>query len=145
MPVIADTWKYYQQASEELSRCREEKMLFSFADEHALDFYGSLLAKSPLSGTYVTPLLRFLRRYDSLHRTSYYQTARAYILSQFHPLEAARMLGIHRNSLNYRLDRIRELTDFSEIDSLSTDPDPERIKELLLSCVLLDYTNMHKS
>ena len=48
------------------------------------------------------------------------------------------MLGIHRNSLSYRMDKIRQITDFSEIDSLSAEPDPDRIKELVVSIIMLD-------
>ena len=48
--------------------------------------------------------------------TQYYETLRAYVLSCFHPSDAARYLEIHRNSLTYRLDRIREEVDLSVVD-----------------------------
>ena len=48
------------------------------------------------------------------------------------------MLSIHRNSLSYRLDRIRELIDFSGFDELITSKDADKINVLALTFLYID-------
>ncbi len=47
--------------------------------------------------------------YDAAHAASYGQTLRVYLASFGDPTEASRALGVHTNTLRYRLRRLREL------------------------------------
>lgn len=38
------------------------------------------------------------------------ETLEAFFTSDCHPIAAARQLGLHRNTLNYRLDKITSMT-----------------------------------
>ncbi|MGX8715492.1 MAG: PucR family transcriptional regulator, partial [Lachnospiraceae bacterium] len=135
---LGNTWIYYLQAKREIQACRRQGTYISYASEGSLAYYQSQLHQNNLTYAYISRPLLELQNYDELHGTAYYQTAKACILSFFHPGDAAAMLGIHRNSLSYRMDKIRKITDFSEIDRLAAEPDPDRIKELVVSIIMLD-------
>ena len=135
---LGNAWLYYLQAKREIQACRRQGTYISYASEGGLAYYQNQLDQNNLTYAYISRPLLQLQHYDALHGTAYYATARACILSFFHPGDAAAMLGIHRNSLSYRMDKIRQITDFSEIDSLSAEPDPDRIKELVVSIIMLD-------
>lgn len=55
------------------------------------------------------PVVR-LRRHDTEHGTRYIATLRAWLQSQGDPVEAGRLLGVHENTVRYRLRKMRELT-----------------------------------
>lgn len=135
---LEHAWIYYLQARRQLQACLRQGIFTSHASEGSLSYYQNQLNQNILTYAYISRPLLQLRQYDDLHQTDYYHTAKAYILSFFHPADAASMLGIHRNSLAYRLDKIRQITDFSDIDNLAARPDPGRIEELVISCTMID-------
>lgn len=51
-----------------------------------------------------------LRRHDTEHGTQYVATLRAWLQAQGDPAEAGRQLGVHENTIRYRLRKIAELT-----------------------------------
>jgi hypothetical protein len=51
-----------------------------------------------------------LRRHDEEHATHYVATLRAYLESQGDPNEAGRRLGVHPNTIRYRLRKMAEVT-----------------------------------
>jgi DNA-binding PucR family transcriptional regulator len=61
-------------------------------------------------GKYCHPALELLRQYDHRQSSELYDTLRAYADSGGSVKLTADALFIHRNSLMYRLDRIREIT-----------------------------------
>lgn len=69
---------------------------------------------------YCHPALDLLRKYDFENGTALYQTLKAYIEAGLNQHNTAEQLFLHRNSLSYRLKRIKELTslDFKEADLL---------------------------
>ena len=129
---------YYEQALEELDRARSSENHRSSADDHCADHFMQLLADDPLSKAYIRPELQALHDFDRIHGTAYYETLRAYTLCGFQGTHAARMLGIHRNSFLYRLDRIRELIDFSPYDAFASRPNLRMMGEIVASFSLLD-------
>ena len=88
--------------------------------------------------TYALPELVRLKRYDEANQTQFFETLYAYTYASFHLSDAARYLGIHRNSLDYRLKRIREIIDFSLFDKLLSVPDKDAFTYLMLSFAIVD-------
>ena len=130
--------RYYRQALAEVIRCKEQHLRRSRGVDHIGDHLLSLLRADPLNETYIVPELRTLLKYDRQEETAYYETLRAWFYSGFHPTSAAAMLGIHRNSFNYRMDRIRQLIPFERIDTAAADPERRRINDYFYSFMYLD-------
>ena len=57
------------------------------------------------------PALRILKEYDEKHNTDLYQTLYVYLKNRQNATDTAEALFIHRSTLLYRLNRIRELTN----------------------------------
>lgn len=130
--------EYRQQALEEL-KCAQERGAQRFcADDHAVDHFLRLLEGDALAKTYVRSDLLTLKAFDRVHGTAYYETLRAYCLSGFHATHTARLMKIHRNSLLYRLNRIRELIDFEPYDALAAQPDVMSFGEVIGSFIVID-------
>lgn len=55
------------------------------------------------------PVVR-LRRHDTEHGTRYVATLRAWLRAQGDPAEAGQLLGVHENTVRYRLRKMSELT-----------------------------------
>lgn len=67
-----------------------------------------------------------LRSHDETHGTDYARTLRVYLDQHLNVMQTARLLFIHRSTLLYRLDKIKEILD-SPLD------DPEELLYLALS------------
>ena len=52
--------------------------------------------------------------------------------------DTARCLGLHRNSVDYRLRRIREIVDLSDFDALASNPDEDKLVQLVVSFAIID-------
>ncbi|WP_169313431.1 PucR family transcriptional regulator [Treponema primitia] len=80
------------------------------------------------------PALQILKAYDTAHNTELYKTLFEYLYHGHNKNEAARVLFLHRNSLNYRLNKIKELTgakfdnpdeqNFALLSFLLEEPEP---------------------
>ena len=127
-----------KQAQRESGRCVEEGVAQSYADEHAAAYFAEVLRGDELLASYAHPEVVRLRRYDDENGTHFYETLRAYTLSGFHLSDAARSLNLHRNSLDYRLKRIREIIDFSDFDLLVNKPDEGKLTEVIVSFAIVD-------
>ena len=55
--------------------------------------------------------------YDAAHAATYGQTLRVYLASFGDPAEASKALGVHTNTLRYRLRRLRELFGLDVADA----------------------------
>ncbi|OLF15027.1 helix-turn-helix domain-containing protein [Actinophytocola xanthii] len=51
-----------------------------------------------------------LRRHDGENGTQYIPTLRAWLQAQGDPAEAGQLLGVHENTIRYRIRRMSELT-----------------------------------
>jgi DNA-binding PucR family transcriptional regulator len=67
----------------------------------------------------ITPALARLLNHDAQHKTEYVRTLAAYFASMGRLRTAATQLGIHRNTLEYRMARIQEVaaTDLDNPDN----------------------------
>jgi len=80
-----------------------------------------------------SPKIMELLRYDALHKTEYYHTVKAYLECNLNLARTSEVLFIHRTTLLYRLDRIKQLFDLNFNDPL------ERMY-YQLSISLISYT-----
>lgn len=67
------------------------------------------LAGNPELESFQQDLLGTLEEYDRQHRSELVQTLDAFFLAGANHMQAARDLHVHRNTLIYRLDRVRDL------------------------------------
>lgn len=129
---IEDSQYYYQQAKIALKtglKAYPSMWYHKFADVTL--FYIESKLTEDLDGRFLcAPELLDLYNYDNKNQTEFLRTLQAYIDNQMNAIKTAGILFIHRSTIVYRLDRIKELTgiDFK---------DPLKILHLSLSFHLL--------
>ena len=96
-------------------------------EDYTLDYICAQLHRSVPAGM-EHPALGALRRYDSAHGTALEATLRCFLLQERNLVRTATALYIHRNSLVYRMRKIRELT------GVNLNEERTRL-HLLLSCL----------
>ena len=79
--------------------------------------------------------MRILEREDEEKNTEFYDTLKTYFLCGHNAVETANILHIHRNTLIYRLKKIRELTGM-DIE------DVKKSEELLALMMMNDFTHL---
>ena len=107
---LIDTYTAYQQAvlAAEVSLKLQLKPNGIFMDYMPLPMFLTVLkAHSPQ--TFVHPVIYRIQAYDEKYGTDYFNTLRAFSLNMHSRDKTASQLGIHRNTLLYRLNRISEL------------------------------------
>lgn len=129
---------YYRQADASLSCCPSRQAPVYDCGVHGYEYLIRTMCSDPLAETYIHRLLYELKEDSKENNTVYYQTLRAWCYADFHISSAAKKLGIHRNTLIYRLEQIREKYDISQIEQLQISQDQEKLNYLLLSFILLD-------
>ena len=98
--------------------------------DHALDYIRSII-HTAVDKSVVHPALNVLKKNDEETQNDLYKTLRVYLQNNCNLAHTARALKLHRNSLLYRLNKIRGLTDL--------DLDREAVREYLrLSYIVLD-------
>ncbi|MDO5410994.1 MAG: helix-turn-helix domain-containing protein [Lachnospiraceae bacterium] len=130
---------YYRQALYELSQCEQQHVIVAKAENNRLNYFYKALHAAPLTNAYIPRSLHQLKEYDARNHTFLYETLRAYCLASFHLSDTAKYLGIHRNSVSYRLERIQEIIDFAPFYALMDAPDTNRMMELYLAFFYLDH------
>lgn len=94
---IALTFSLGQQRG--IYRCRD----------YALNYIKNIL-HTHLDAAVIHPALKLLRRNDRQNHDELYRTLFEYLTNNCNIAQTARILNLHRNSLLYRLNKIRELT-----------------------------------
>ncbi|MCS6803348.1 MAG: helix-turn-helix domain-containing protein [Chloroflexota bacterium] len=89
------------------------------------------LGPSPLLRAFRDDWLERLAAYDRRHKTQLVQTLAVYFDAHGSPTEAAERLHLHRNTLLYRLQRIREIT--------GRDPDDPRARLAFHLALRIDH------
>ena len=129
---------YCVQAETEMERARDEGVDRSFAKDHELDYFRDLLTEKPLNESYINRDLLNLVNHDMQYGTKYYATVKAYLTAFYHISDASRLLGIHRNTLLFRLEQIRQIIDFSEFDAAYQNRDMEQMSSFHISISIID-------
>ena len=73
--------------------------------------------------------------YDSIHNSEYFETLKVYLNHGSSILETALIMNTHRNTINYRMRKIREILG-KELD------DPQYIFNLMLAYNIMDYLDI---
>lgn len=112
--------KYYQskRAIEIGQNLYEKSVLYEYEKLKLYDLLKTASEKLNLIEFCPSPLIR-LNNYDKQNNTDYMNTLKTYLYCNKNKAEAAKKLFLHRNTLNYRLNKIREITaiefeDFKE-------------------------------
>ncbi len=109
----------FQNAQE---ACRIGKQLGSESKIHFYDdyrFYQILnhVSDVKLLRDYIHPSILILHKYDIEHSTKLVETLRQYLSTSCSVKETAQRLFLHRNTMNYRISKIEELTDIDFNDT----------------------------
>lgn len=125
---------YYQaKAAVELGhQLNPDDTLFFFGD-YAVECLLSVYLREQTAGDFCAQEILTLNDYDAEHGTQLMQTLEVYLLCDKNLTHAAQELHIHRNSLNYRIERIADLLGENEFTEIGQ----ERRMHLILSSILL--------
>ena len=128
---LGTVWRFNQEAAATArdlhcgAGCRSASALYQ-------DVFVCTIAQSANLRAFIHPMLRRLQEYDQAHSTALLHTLCVYLLQEQNLHATARQLFIHRNTLVYRLQRIRAL--------LQLDLDDAAVRNVLRTgCILLEY------
>lgn len=110
--------EYYKQAEKAIvlsQRMDAEGSVYNYMDYAFYDLLDTLPEELRLM-RFCHPALPLLRDYDQRKGTKLYETLRTYTLTGFNQNRTAEILFLHRNTLNYRRQKIMELSsiDFED-------------------------------
>jgi len=108
--------------------------VISYTDVSYYDLLQNYSGQIPLEN-FCHPALKVLRKYDDKNNTELYVTLRTYLECNKNLQATAKSLFIHRNSLAYRIARIKELTgiDLDNINLINSLLDSFRIEHYISS------------
>lgn len=94
-----------------LKELRDQKLNSTIQYYHELgpEPFFLYLSQNPETRCFIHPDLRAIVQYDQENGTDFYDTLEALCLNLFQKNETSEYLHIHRNTLNYRLNRIEEI------------------------------------
>ena len=102
---------YYDQTSElyqQLPRKNKNNPLRYFDDYLFLHMYHILDRHTRIQSFYHPTIIKMIE-YDQLHNTQFIETLGVYLQNMDKPKQCAELLFIHKNTLYYRLSKIKEL------------------------------------
>lgn len=82
-------------------------------EDHIADVALDLLVTELPAGALEPPSLAAIKRYDAQNHTEYVKTLKTYFECRFDKKLTSRRLHIHRNTLQYRIDKLMEIQPFS--------------------------------
>ncbi len=100
--------------------------------------YGAV--KNEYHGDYIklcTPGAISLNYYDIVHGTNNSEILRRYLVNGGNTSQTAKELGMHRNTLMYRLEKIQEISGHDLSDSVGN-------VRMLFSIMVIDYLRMYR-
>ncbi len=123
--------RYIQaQLTAELGIKDHRTTLAIFSDYSPMQMFLALSKEGPPEA-YIHPVLAQLKDYDRTNHSNFFETLRVFSLVMHNKDAASLQLSIHRNTLLYRLNRIRDIFDLSFEDERTA-------IHLLTSFLLLD-------
>lgn len=108
--ALTDSKKQYKNAVTALEIGMTRKLCCSFFDDSTLYILRGLVSGRYDLTDFCHPAVQQLQQYDKEHGTKYLDTLKQYLYYASAPGEAARVLNIHKNTLFYRIGKIKELT-----------------------------------
>lgn len=128
---LGTVWRFNQEAAE-----AAQEMHCGAGSRSAGELFREVLLRTVTRSAnlraFVHPMLQRLTEYDRVHETKLLRTLSVYLNKEANLHETAQALFIHRNTLVYRLQRIRSLLGL-DLD------DPDVRGMLRVGCALLEY------
>ncbi|MDH7567217.1 MAG: helix-turn-helix domain-containing protein [Clostridiales bacterium] len=128
--------QYYAQAATALDLCRNlspNSSLCSFDDFYLTNIYRNILAKS-VGNDFMDSRLLDILSYDKINATDYLYDLYLYLVTGCSVTKTSAILGIHRNTVNYRIRTICQLFSLNL-------KDPETVFALGLSLRVYYFKN----
>ncbi|EOH91904.1 PucR family transcriptional regulator [Enterococcus pallens] len=116
---IAEFKEHYEQAKKVLTITKQinERVPVCYYKDYLFSDLLSSLEKTTTVNNFCHPALKQLKHYDEIHDTDLFQTLFSYLNHSCSLKATADALFIHRNSLIYRMERIKKVTDIDLTDS----------------------------
>ncbi|MGL4284398.1 MAG: PucR family transcriptional regulator [Eubacterium aggregans] len=109
---------YYLQADMALTYGAKSEGRVHRCEDYAL-YYAMDVLQENLTTDIRHLAVRVLKAHDRKNDTQYYETLREFLLHERNQLETAKVLFIHRNTLLYRLQRIKDIFDV-DLENIQT-------------------------
>lgn len=100
--------EYYLQAKITLDFCKKTAGELYDYENYAMNYLFSV-TKSNLHANVTHPAILTLQQYDKTHHTEFAETLYVYLKNERSQSATAKELHLHRNTLTYRLHRLRDL------------------------------------
>lgn len=101
---------YYEQADIALKYGNPEAGSINYCSDYIMKYLLNVI-KTNSKTAVIHPALYILKRYDEANKSELYDTLYQYLLHERNLVKTAEILSIHRNSLLYRIKKIKELVD----------------------------------
>lgn len=101
---------YYEQADIALKYGNPVAGSINYCSDYIMKYLLNVI-KTNSKTAIIHPALYILKRYDESNKSELYNTLYQYLLHERNLVKTAEMLSIHRNSLLYRIKKIKELVD----------------------------------
>ena len=85
-------------------------------EDHIADIALDVLTSNVSRDALEHPALAAIKRHDEQNNTEYFETLKAYFYCRFDKKRTSERLHVHRNTLQYRLDRLAEIQPLSVDD-----------------------------
>ncbi len=112
---LSDSSAYYNQCQGLLSQIIsvENDNPLIYYNDHYLDHILKALNKQDLVRASIHPAIKFMKKYDEAHGTNYISTLQAYFENNRSAPATANALFIHKSTLFYRFDKMKQLFDIN--------------------------------
>ncbi len=112
-------------------RCRSDERVFAY-DDYLLQHIFSIINSNLELKEFCSRSLINLIEYDRQNNTQYVQFLRKYIENLNNPVSLSEAIGVHRNTIYYRINKIEEIMGLSLTDT-------KNLFEIYLSFEILKY------
>lgn len=109
---IFETRKHYLEALRalEMGLYTSRTKGYFLYDDYVFAYIANVISKRNNLMDFIHPAVKFLYHYDQENNTQFLETLNQHLFFVNQPVAAAESLHIHRNTLLYRINRIKELT-----------------------------------
>lgn len=129
--------KYYKQAISALKFSSVLNQPVRLVEYDYFKFYDLIQGFEDISGLldYCCKIIRDIKNYDALHGTEYFETLFKYLDCNKSLSETAKALFVHKNTVSYRITKIKELFELDFNDFYTS-------FQLYYSCLIVNYLRM---
>lgn len=117
---LLDIMSYKRQAEIALAlgkKAGDQVRRFDYSDFVIQDIF-SHAANTPYAKGFLHPAIEQLQRYDRTKGTEYVETLKTYVFSVCNKINTMQKMYIHRNTLDYRLQKMIDITGINLNDSM---------------------------